>query len=313
VVKTLMTYIKNSVTDGEHLLLEHSSALDNKKYFAQAKTLSRIYYETVQDTHPSSEIEGLLSMYIHDSSHFGKMVASLLPIMNMLTAGDIGDLLSPDYEADDPRPIYDMDKIITQGKILIIKLNSLGDNMVSSAIGSLYLSDLTGVAAARYNYGNDGGKVLVLIDEAAEILNTSSIQLLNKGRGAGLRLYIATQSIADFVVRLGSEDMMMQLLANVNNVIALRVNDEKTQQYIAGNMPKIRLKSVSRSQGANANADNPIDFSSGNREDLSEEEGDMIPPELLGMLPNLEYIAKLSGGRIVKGRLPILIRDKVEG
>jgi conjugal transfer pilus assembly protein TraD len=37
-----------------------------------------------------------------------------------------------------------------------------------------------------------------------------------------------------------------------------------------------------------------------------EEEADLFPAQLLGMLPNLEYIAKISGGKIVKGRLPIL-------
>lgn len=41
-------------------------------------------------------------------------------------------------------------------------------------------------------------------------------------------------------------------------------------------------------------------------ERLMEEEGDMFPPQLLGQLPNLEYIAKLSGGRVIKGRIPIL-------
>ncbi|NMT51216.1 hypothetical protein HKA96_03895 [Vibrio parahaemolyticus] len=39
---------------------------------------------------------------------------------------------------------------------------------------------------------------------------------------------------------------------------------------------------------------------------MMEEEGDMFPPQLLGQLPNLEYIAKLSGGRVIKGRIPIL-------
>ncbi|HDC1593814.1 TPA: hypothetical protein O7V63_004977, partial [Salmonella enterica] len=41
-------------------------------------------------------------------------------------------------------------------------------------------------------------------------------------------------------------------------------------------------------------------------ERLMEEEADLFPAQLLGMLPNLEYIAKISGGTIVKGRLPIL-------
>ncbi len=40
-------------------------------------------------------------------------------------------------------------------------------------------------------------------------------------------------------------------------------------------------------------------------ERLMEEEADLFPAQLLGMLPNLEYIAKISGGT-PKGRLPIL-------
>jgi conjugal transfer pilus assembly protein TraD len=39
---------------------------------------------------------------------------------------------------------------------------------------------------------------------------------------------------------------------------------------------------------------------------MGEEEGDLFPPALLGQLPNLHYLAVLAGGRIVKGRLPIL-------
>ncbi|MGH0003627.1 hypothetical protein ACQU0X_26420 [Pseudovibrio ascidiaceicola] len=37
-----------------------------------------------------------------------------------------------------------------------------------------------------------------------------------------------------------------------------------------------------------------------------EEEAEIFPSQLMGMLPNLEFIAKISAGRIVKGRIPIL-------
>jgi conjugal transfer pilus assembly protein TraD len=53
-------------------------------------------------------------------------------------------------------------------------------------------------------------------------------------------------------------------------------------------------------------ATNPTVFSGNVGERLMEEEGDLFAPQLLGQLPDLHYIAKLSGGRIVKGRLPIL-------
>jgi conjugal transfer pilus assembly protein TraD len=32
----------------------------------------------------------------------------------------------------------------------------------------------------------------------------------------------------------------------------------------------------------------------------------MVPAEILGKLPNLQYFASVSGGRIIKGRFPIL-------
>ena len=40
---------------------------------------------------------------------------------------------------------------------------------------------------------------------------------------------------------------------------------------------------------------------------LAESLEEMIPSEMLGKLPNLQYFASVSGGRIIKGRFPILI------
>ena len=41
-------------------------------------------------------------------------------------------------------------------------------------------------------------------------------------------------------------------------------------------------------------------------ERLVEEESELVPPEVLGLLPNLEYFGVISGGYVVKGRVPIL-------
>ena len=43
-----------------------------------------------------------------------------------------------------------------------------------------------------------------------------------------------------------------------------------------------------------------------------EEEAELVPPQVLGMLPDLEYFASLSGGKIFKGRLPILSEEKAK-
>jgi conjugal transfer pilus assembly protein TraD len=35
-------------------------------------------------------------------------------------------------------------------------------------------------------------------------------------------------------------------------------------------------------------------------------EHDLFPQHLLGHLPNFHYIASIAGGRVIKGRLPII-------
>ena len=35
----------------------------------------------------------------------------------------------------------------------------------------------------------------------------------------------------------------------------------------------------------------------------------MVPVDVMGKLPNLQYFASVSGGRIIKGRFPILDPD----
>jgi hypothetical protein len=111
----------------------------------------------------------MMSLYEHDRTHFNKMVASLLPVMNMLTAGDLSYLLSPDPEQkakkeeqdDSEQPkqedesLTNLAAIIEHQSVAYIGLDSLSDHMTGAAIGSMLLSDLACVAGNRYNYGVD--------------------------------------------------------------------------------------------------------------------------------------------------------------
>lgn len=266
------------------------------------------YEQVIRQKKSNVELEGLITMFRHDSQHFAKMIATLLPIMSMLTSGVLGPLLSPDpNDTNDERPIVDIPTIINNGMTLCVGLDSLPDAFVGSAIGSLIASELTAVAGERYNYGVNNRHLNLYIDEAAEVLNHSVVQLLNKGRGAMFRLFIATQTIADFSARLGSESKALQVLGNLNNLIVLRTLDTKTQEYITEGIPKTWVKYVMRTQGQNTDSNEPIVHGGNQGERLMEVEADLIQPALFGMLPNLEYVAKISGGRIVKGRIPILI------
>lgn len=303
VVRALERYFDQCLPDGWQSRISGKT----KDTDARAAALVRFYRDAVQEEHPNMDLEGLLSMFEHDRTHFGKMISSLLPTMNMLTSGTLGPLLSPDpTDVDDLRPITDSARIINNAQVAYIGLDSLSDGMVGSAIGSILLADLASVAGDRYNYGVDNRPVNIFVDEAAEVINDPCIQLLNKGRGARLRLFIATQTFADFAAKTGSDAKARQILGNVNNLVALRVTDSETQQYITDNLPKTRLQYIMRTQGVSTHSSNPAVFSGNIGERLMEEEGDLFAPQLLGKLPDLHFIAKLSGGRVVKGRLPVL-------
>jgi len=274
---------------------------------ARVASLVRYYRESVSKRYPSTVVDGLASLFEHERVHFAKMIASLMPILNMLTSADLGPLLSPAAaDTHDSRRLTSMAECIERAQVVYLGLDALSDSMVGGAIGSILVADLAAVAGDRYNYGVNLTPVNVFIDEAAEVVNDPFIQLLNKGRGAGLRLIVATQTFADFAARTGSEAKARQVLGNINNLIALRVLDAETQQYVTDGLPKTRLKSVLLTQGSTTHSQNPLLYTGNVGERLGEEEGDLFPPALLGQLPNLHYLAVLDGGRIVKGRLPIL-------
>lgn len=308
VINAVAKYVENSVPDlkrdYEAEMAKVAQAHNSKKAFASL----RFYRDFVQEVKPNSDLEGLLTMFEHDKAHFSKMVASLLPLMNMLTSGDLGPMLSPErMDQEDERAIYDTRKITDRKKVAYIGLDSLTDAMVGSAIGSMLLADLAAVAGDRYNYGENLSSVNIFVDECAEVINDPLIQLLNKGRGARLRLFIATQTIADFTARLGDQSKATQVLGNINNNISMRVIDQETQEYITNNLPPTRVKYVMRTQGMSSHSGDPALFGGNHGERLMEEETPLFMPQLLGYLPNLEYVAKISGGRVIKGRLPILV------
>ncbi|SET35708.1 conjugative transfer system coupling protein TraD [Thorsellia anophelis] len=285
----------------------------NRNAYKLAHYLYDYYFIHIQSIAPNSDLEGLLSMFKHDKTHYSKMVASLMPILNMLTSSELGPLLSPERSDPDINiTLTDSARIIQTASVAYIGLDSLTDAMVGSAIGSLILSDLTAVSGDRYNYGIDNQPVNIFIDEAAEVINDPFIQLLNKGRGAKMRCIIATQTFSDFAARTGSEAKARQVLGNINNLIVFRVMDAQTQQYVTENLPKVRVNTVVRDQGGSTKGDDLMEYSGSYAERLMEEEMEIFPSAMLGQLPNLEYLAMISGGRLIKGRLPILVADNLQ-
>lgn len=308
---------KNNITGIDTQLEKAKPSKGVSLIEAKVNILIDIYHEYIaEDSNKSSReaaVDGLINVFKHNRDHFSKMIASLIPILDMLTSGSLEGLLSPsrfdNFFADEDTIVTNSAEMIDSGGVIYIGLDNLSDSTVGSAIGSLLLADLTAIAGARYiKKGESPEKNLtpinVFIDEAAEVINTPTIQLMNKGRGAGFKMSIATQTLADFEVRTGSDAMARQILGNVNSWIALRIQDPDTQDYLAKKFPMSITTSLEQGYLSQIGSGDSDEFGATYSEKLKQEEGELFPPYLLGMLPNFHYVVKFADSSMYKGKLP---------
>jgi len=306
IVRALAAYFEKNVKDWE----KRASPYVKQSRGAESMGYVAFYRKEVSGENYSQSLDGLISGFEHNREHFQKMVASLIPILNMLTSEPLDELLSPTVSVDDERMITDFSKIINNGQVAYFGLDSLADTTVGSAIGSILLADLTAVAGDRYNYGVENRPINVFVDEASEVINKPVIQLMNKGRGANFSVTIATQTLADFVVRLGDEAQSRQVLGNANNTFTLRTPDGETQKYLAESFAPIMATSL-ETQFRDGHSSNTFENMTGMvGETLKKTERELIHPSMFGILPNLHMYVKLANGQVFKSRIPVLVEKK---
>ncbi len=267
------------------------------------------YYEQqVPQNQHERVIDDQIRVFRHNREHYQKITASLLPILSMLTSGDLGKSLSPDpFDLDDTRPIMNFEKIERGRHVLYMCLDSLPDPSVASAIGALALADMAARAGMRYNL-DIKGRITLVVDEVSNVINKPLIEILNKGAEGGIHSICAMQTLADLANRLGSEDAARMALGNLNNLFALRTKDRPTQDFVVETFGKTGIHTMR--VGRNLGADTHLgDWSSGRSVQITDAMEERIPADMLGKLPNLQYFAQVSGGRLIKGRFPILNPD----
>ncbi|MGI9304180.1 MAG: conjugative transfer system coupling protein TraD [Gammaproteobacteria bacterium] len=272
--------------------------------------LTAYYKAEVQGRSPSPIVDGLISMYEHDREHMSKMLTNLVPVLTMLTAGELAGLLSPDRDdPHDERPIIDTAKVINAGQVLYVGLDSLSDATIGGAIGSILLADMTAVAGSRQTLGNLHNEINVFIDEANETVNEPFIQLLNKSRSANYRVTFFTQTVPDFIARTGSEAMARQILGNSNNLIAGRTKDKITAEFVTETLGNGVLRTTMQQQSTNAKDSSGLNFGGSYGERIIESTECLVEAATLSRLPDLEYFGVFAGNRIVKARIPVLVRQ----
>jgi conjugal transfer pilus assembly protein TraD len=288
----------------EHTLSQYSAGKSPRAEMMANKYTSDYMPEGLGD----EAIDGLVAMVRHSKEHYSKMVQVLEPILEMLGSGEIGAMLSPDpLDTEDQRPIYDTKRIIDEKAVLYMALDSLSDKIVGSAIASIALADIASATGAAYNQGEKTNAYL-LIDEAAEVINDQTVQILNKGGGAGIKAFLAFQATADAEARFGSKAKSLMALANLNNVITFRLKDPQSAQWISEMFPTTIVRTESQSYSAGSDSSSAFTEFRGNvSRQLKEVDAPLVSVELLTKLPPLNYFAFIAAQKVWKGRVPLLI------
>lgn len=266
-------------------------------------------------------LDGLRSAVRYDRTYFDKIVASLLPLLEKLTTGKTAELLSPDYQdIDDTRPIFDWEQIIRKKAVVYVGLDALSDSEVASAVGNSMFADLVSVAGHIYKHGiNAGlpggkeGKSLINLhcDEFNELMGDEFIPLINKGGGAGMQVTAYTQTSSDIEARIGNAAKTAQVQGNFNNLIMLRVRENRTAELLTTQLPQVEIYTKTLVSGhqdtADVNADQ--DFTSSTQDRVGTVKVPLLEPADIVTLPKGQAFALLEGGQLWKIRMPLPVGD----
>jgi len=257
--------------------------------------------------------------------YYSKLVASVGPLLEKLTTGKIGELISPDYsDSSDTRPILDWMTAIRQNAVVYIGLDGLTDMTVASAVGNSIFADIVSVTGRIYKYGiaeqqnlNKQIKyptVRIHADEFSALVGDEFVPLLNQSRGAGVDVVAYTQTMGDVEVGMGSISKAKQITGNFNTFGLMRVPDIETASIITDKLPSVEIMSKWQVSSSDDSSD-PTDgilFRAKNEDRITGAEVPMLEPANFVNLPKGQAFFITEGGKLYKVRIPLLstISDK---
>jgi hypothetical protein len=290
----------------------------------------------------------------YEKTYYDKITASLGPLLDKLTTGNLAQLLSPkgkksckskhknqnqsqnqnpkdnnkneSSNSDNHRAFqqshmtFTWQEVIQEKKIVYVGLDALSDQAIAKAVGNAMLADLTALAGKLYKQqqhqqyrttqkanANKNTIINLHVDEASDIMGEEFVPLLNKSRGAGFRVTVYTQTIADIQAKLHSDAKAKQVLGNLGTVIMLRVTDINTAETLLAQLPRVSIQEVTQLSSVNdtPTAEDGVFFNSHNEDRVSIKEVPMLNPNDLLALPPGQAFALLKGGKLFKLRLPV--------
>ncbi|MCO4319912.1 conjugative transfer system coupling protein TraD [Aliidiomarina quisquiliarum] len=280
------------------------------------------YFKVLKPEHgQSTPVEKMWELTSHEEGHYQKMVVTLKPVLNALTAAPMDDIFSPkdswegtvEGEMEDlSRPMVDFDDLMEHGGALYISLESLSDGQTAGFLSRIIMAEAAAAAGRRYSKSKEPGveprRITIMNDEVQASIenNDAMMNLLAMGRAAMFQLILATQTRSDLIAKMANEATANRFLGLTNNFFSMRSTDPATQEYAAKQFNKTSVTTLQAQTSQNTDSGKGLgDFSSSRGTRAMKAREDAFPEPLLGDLPKLQYICKLADGRKLKMRLPI--------
>jgi conjugal transfer pilus assembly protein TraD len=232
--------------------------------------------------------------------HYLKMANALIPILAKLS----NPLLCPKDKA------LSWDDVDEKRLVVYFSLGSLLGSETSSAVAKTALLDLQSYVGARYAYSKGHGPIWLFVDELGDVLTSDFVSLLNKSRGAGLRIVACAQTASDLEASLGSRARALQVIGNANTVIQFRAQSAP-DAAVFSEMSGERLVRTHSETSAyepallGSGLKTVDDFRARFAETVLWREHALVPSWPVVQLPTFHYFARWDG-RVYRGRVPLL-------
>jgi conjugative coupling factor TraD (TOL family) len=250
----------------------------------------------------------IISVLASEKSYFEKLVSSLYPLLEKLTTGEAGKLLSPDAsDLSDKRRIFSWENILKTKGIVYIGLDALSDYEVAGCVGNAMFADLTSLAGRIYKENKPGtpDRVRIHADEFNELVDDEFVPMLNKAGGAGYQVTVYTQTWDDVEARVGNRAKAAQMAGNLNSMIMLRVKNITTAEMLTNQLPLVALNMRTTVSGSSDGGQEGTHFGAKTEDRFTTREVPTLQPADLVKLPKGQAFALLDGGQLFKIRLPL--------
>lgn len=170
------------------------------------------------------ELDAMISLAHRPHEHYLKMVSALLPILVRLGGCEA---LAPGWSWTDA---------VEKREIVYFFLGSLLGAETANAVAKMTLLDFQSFVGLRY-LERRRDPFSLFVDELGDVVTPEFVHILNKSRGAGVRVVGCAQTPADFEAALGSRARALQIAGSVNSVIQFRaqsVSDAEAFCDLAG-------------------------------------------------------------------------------